>query len=67
MDDGYGAHPYGSDPEDTFLDTAWWVGQKLLPGAETALLRTSAAYGAARPDGQCGGIPRCRRRAAARR
>ncbi|MFH9614173.1 DinB family protein [Streptomyces pratensis] len=37
---GYSTYPYGSDPEDPFLDTVWWVNQELLHhGAEIALLR----------------------------
>ena len=32
--------PHGSDPEDPFLETVWWVNQELLHhGAEIALLR----------------------------
>ncbi|MFC9927750.1 DinB family protein [Streptomyces sp. NPDC127190] len=37
---GYCAYPYGSDPEEPFLDIVWWVNQELLHhGAEIALLR----------------------------
>ncbi|WP_030906743.1 DinB family protein [Streptomyces sp. NRRL F-5126] len=37
---GYSTYPHGSDPEDPFLDTVWWVNQELLHhGAEIALLR----------------------------
>ncbi|MFI2780970.1 DinB family protein [Streptomyces sp. ALB3] len=37
---GYSTYPYGSDPEDPFLVTVWWVNQELLHhGAEIALLR----------------------------
>ncbi|MFF2046025.1 DinB family protein [Kitasatospora sp. NPDC058170] len=37
---GHSTYPYGSDPEDLFLDTVWWVNQELLHhGAEIALLR----------------------------
>ncbi|MBD0710323.1 MULTISPECIES: DinB family protein [unclassified Streptomyces] len=37
---GFSAYPYGSDPEDPFLETVWWVNQELLHhGAEIALLR----------------------------
>jgi hypothetical protein len=37
---GCGTVPYGSDPEDLFIDTVWWVNQELLHhGAEIALLR----------------------------
>ncbi|MEE1825688.1 DinB family protein [Streptomyces sp. BE20] len=37
---GHSAYPYGSDPEDPFLDIVWWVNQELLHhGAEIALLR----------------------------
>lgn len=37
---GRSTYPNGSDPDDPFLDTAWWVNQELLHhGAEIALLR----------------------------
>ena len=37
---GRSTYPYGSDPEDPFIGTAWWVNQELLHhGAEIALLR----------------------------
>ncbi|MDF6022867.1 DinB family protein [Streptomyces sp. JH34] len=37
---GYSTYPYGSDPEDPFLETVWWVNQEVLHhGAEIALLR----------------------------
>ncbi|WP_327177941.1 DinB family protein [Streptomyces sp. NBC_01335] len=37
---GYSTYPHGSDPEDLFLETVWWVNQELLHhGAEIALLR----------------------------
>ncbi|MCX5414751.1 DinB family protein [Streptomyces sp. NBC_00059] len=37
---GHSTYPYGSDPEDPFLDTVWWVNQEVLHhGAEIALLR----------------------------
>lgn len=37
---GYSTYPHGSDPEDPFLETVWWVNQELLHhGAEIALLR----------------------------
>jgi hypothetical protein len=37
---GHSAYPYGSDPEEPFLDVVWWVNQELLHhGAEIALLR----------------------------
>ena len=37
---GLSTYPYGSDPEDAFIETAWWVNQELLHhGAEIALLR----------------------------
>jgi hypothetical protein len=37
---GRSTYPYGSDPEDPFIDTVWWVNQELLHhGAEIALLR----------------------------
>ncbi|MEU4099015.1 DinB family protein [Streptomyces sp. NPDC026673] len=37
---GYSTYPYGSDPENPFLDIVWWVNQELLHhGAEIALLR----------------------------
>ena len=37
---GRSTYPYGSDPEDPFIDLVWWVNQELLHhGAEIALLR----------------------------
>jgi len=37
---GRSTYPYGSDPEDPFIETVWWVNQELLHhGAEIALLR----------------------------
>ncbi|MBT2442594.1 DinB family protein [Streptomyces sp. ISL-36] len=37
---GHSTYPHGSDPEDLFLETVWWVNQELLHhGAEIALLR----------------------------
>jgi hypothetical protein len=37
---GRSTYPYGSDPEDPFVETAWWVNQEVLHhGAEIALLR----------------------------
>ena len=37
---GRSTYPYGSDPEDAFIETAWWVNQEVLHhGAEIALLR----------------------------
>ena len=37
---GRSGYPNGSDPEDQFLDTVWWVNQEILHhGAEIALLR----------------------------
>jgi hypothetical protein len=37
---GWSAYPNGSDPEDVFIDTVWWVNQEVLHhGAEIALLR----------------------------
>ncbi|WP_433544694.1 DinB family protein [Streptomyces sp. CA-294286] len=37
---GHSQYPYGSDPEDPFVETVWWVNQELLHhGAEIALLR----------------------------
>jgi len=37
---GRSTFPYGSDPEDAFIETVWWVNQELLHhGAEIALLR----------------------------
>ena len=37
---GYSTYPYGSDAEDVFIDTVWWVNQEVLHhGAEIALLR----------------------------
>lgn len=42
---GWSSYPNGSDPEDPFLDTVWWVNQEVLHhGAEIALLRD--LYGA---------------------
>lgn len=36
----HSAYPHGSDPEDPFIETVWWVNQELLHhGAEIALLR----------------------------
>jgi hypothetical protein len=37
---GHSTYPYGSDPDDPFIDIVWWVNQELLHhGAEIALLR----------------------------
>ncbi len=37
---GRSTYPYGSDAEEPFIDTVWWVNQELLHhGAEIALLR----------------------------
>jgi truncated hemoglobin YjbI len=37
---GLSSYPYGSDHEDVFIDTVWWVNQEILHhGAEIALLR----------------------------
>ena len=37
---GRSTYPDGSDPDDAFIETAWWVNQELLHhGAEIALLR----------------------------
>jgi hypothetical protein len=37
---GRSTYPYGSDPEDPFIETVWWVNQEVLHhGAEIALLR----------------------------
>jgi hypothetical protein len=37
---GRSSYPYGSDAEDVFIDTVWWVNQEILHhGAEIALLR----------------------------
>ena len=37
---GHSAYPYGSDPENPFLEIVWWVNQEVLHhGAEIALLR----------------------------
>jgi len=37
---GRSTYPYGSDPEDPFIGTVWWVNQEVLHhGAEIALLR----------------------------
>ncbi|GGT94013.1 MULTISPECIES: DinB family protein [Streptomyces] len=42
---GHSTYPHGSDPEDPFLDTVWWVNQELLHhGAEIALLRDLYRY-----------------------
>ena len=47
---GRSTYPYGSDPEDPFIETAWWVNQEVLHhGAEIALLRD--LYRARRPTG----------------
>ncbi|MEE1805888.1 DinB family protein [Streptomyces sp. BE133] len=36
----HSAYPHGSDPEDPFIETVWWVNQELLHHrAEIALLR----------------------------
>lgn len=49
---GRSQYPDGSDPEDRFIDTVWWVNQELLHhGAEIALLRDLyRARGACGPD-----------------
>ncbi|MFB7668547.1 DinB family protein [Kitasatospora sp. NPDC056138] len=37
---GHSTYPHGSDPDDLFVETVWWVNQELLHhGAEIALLR----------------------------
>ena len=37
---GHSTYPYGSDPDDPFIEIVWWVNQELLHhGAEIALLR----------------------------
>jgi hypothetical protein len=37
---GRSTYPDGSDPDDPFIETVWWVNQELLHhGAEIALLR----------------------------
>lgn len=37
---GHSTYPHGSDPDDLFIDTVWWVNQELLHhGAEIALIR----------------------------
>ncbi|MGW9133916.1 DinB family protein [Streptomyces sp. NPDC055681] len=37
---GHSTYPHGSDPEDPFTETVWWVNQELLHhGAEIALIR----------------------------
>ena len=37
---GRSTYPHGSDPEDPFIETVWWVNQELLHhGAEIALMR----------------------------
>ncbi|MEV8536084.1 DinB family protein [Streptomyces sp. NPDC051211] len=48
---GYSAYPYGSDPEDLFIDTVWWVNQEVLHhGAEIALLRDLYTHTLPRPS-----------------
>ena len=42
---GRSTYPYGSDPEDPLIETAWWVNQELLHhGAEIAVLRDLYAH-----------------------
>ncbi|MBV9845460.1 MAG: DinB family protein [Kutzneria sp.] len=37
---GHSSYPYGSDPDDPFIEVVWWVNQELLHhGAEIALIR----------------------------
>ncbi|PZH15272.1 hypothetical protein C1I97_08525 [Streptomyces sp. NTH33] len=37
---GHSTYPHGSDPDDPFIETVWWVNQELPHhGAEIALLR----------------------------
>ncbi|MCP3822693.1 DinB family protein [Streptomyces sp. A3M-1-3] len=37
---GLSTYPHGSDPDDPFVETVWWVNQELLHhGAEIALIR----------------------------
>ncbi|MEV0495006.1 DinB family protein [Streptomyces atratus] len=37
---GHSTYPHGSDPEDPFIETVWWVNQELLHhGAEIAMIR----------------------------
>jgi hypothetical protein len=37
---GHSTYPHGSDPDDPFIETVWWVNQELLHhGAEIALIR----------------------------
>jgi len=37
---GHSTYPHGSDPEDPFIETVWWVNQELLHhGAEISLMR----------------------------
>ncbi|MEY9940440.1 hypothetical protein [Streptacidiphilus sp. MAP5-3] len=37
---GVSTYPYGSDPEDPFVETVWWANQEVLHhSAEIALLR----------------------------
>ncbi len=51
---GRSTHPYGSDPDDCFIDVAWWVNQELLHhSTEIALLRSLP--GAARLTPACPG------------
>lgn len=37
---GLSTYPYGSDPDETFVDNLWWLNQEIIHhGAEIALLR----------------------------
>ncbi|MET9433276.1 hypothetical protein [Streptomyces sp. NPDC006551] len=37
---GHSTYPHGSDPEDPFVDSVWWVNRELPHhGAEIALIR----------------------------
>lgn len=48
---GRSAYPYGSDPEDAFIDTVWWVNQEILHhGGEIALLRDLYRAKTTRPE-----------------
>lgn len=47
---GRSSYPYGSDAQDVFIDTVWWVNQEILHhGAEIALLRDLYRASAPRP------------------
>lgn len=49
---GRSRYPYGSDPENPFVDIVWWVNQELLHhGAEIALIRDLYRHRAAHSGG----------------